>query len=474
MDKLSRELQETDQRVRVNRDTEVQRIQKCIEKTVLTIFKRVKDIDNRLSLRLRKVGSYYDGLKIGLPDEFDFLAEIDNLSEGTNVVVRSTGFNGTKNLWKTPNGQPGRRKLQYVGTELHDMERKDDDYNWLKQTGTKRNPEYLIDCISVKNTFYFAVLQVVKSFTAEDLPRYLSVGEEPTFMHGPAVTLEFIWNGRAYKNLVISVDLTVCIKLNDWKKCFDTFEWMVEDSSIWTTLQNALDVYGYHLTPYISDRGHSCQWRVSTSFTEHLLMDSFSCESKLKTAIRCLKYQRDRLIANIPDTTDMTDQNFANVIRFVRFYSGADEEQQLVSSYMIKTTALVTLGLLSKKLYVQIPLSVLYSYFIIRLYTLIKYGELRMFFISDYKLRVPAFGDILPGFKDLVYSINEEDIPVIEKKLSKGDNSKTYNEDELEFNETRYVFTKMKADVTRHYEVCWRGEIDFVPNLHSEILMPSK
>ncbi|XP_045172516.2 uncharacterized protein LOC123534357 [Mercenaria mercenaria] len=458
MDKLSQELIATDQRIRVNKDTEVRRIQRSIEKTITTILERVKLIDKRLSLRLRKVGSFYDGLKIGLPDEFDFLAELVELKEGQDVIVRSTGFNGTRNLWKTTQGKSGRRKIQYVGKTLCDMDDTDEqDEAWMKQVGTKRNPEYIIDCISVKNTFYSAVLKVVRAFTSEDLPRYLTVGEEPTFIHGPAVTLEFIWHGRRYKNLKISVDLTICIKADNWKTCFDTFEWILEDSCISQTLSNALDRDGYHLTPYISERGHSCQWRVSTSYTEHLLMESFDFESKLKIAIRCLKHERDQYIDTLPEPTEMLDQKFANVVQFVRLYQGEDEEQQLISSYMIKTTAFTTLGLLTSKWFDRIPISIMYTYFITRLYTSIKFNALRMFFISDYKLRVPEFGEILPGFKALVDSVSEEDVPKFDLLRCIQVDTEQCSDEELEFIYTYDTFKQMKIDVHRHYNFWWKS-----------------
>ena len=459
MDKLSHKLQDTDKRIRVNKDNEVLRIQSSIEKIVITILNRVKLIDRRLVLTLKKVGSYYDGLKIGLPDEFDFLAEMVDMEEGKDFIVRPTGFNGTNNVWKCSKGQPGRRKIQYIGNHLHDTDQEEDESClWMKRIGRKKEPEFLIDCISVKNTFYYAVLKVFKTLSQEDLPRYLQLGVEPTFVHGPAITLEFIWNGRSIKNLTISVDLTICIKVKNWATCIDTFEWMTENSCVSNTLRTALDKDGYHLTPYISDRGHSCQWRVSTSHTEHLLMESFSYHSKVKVAIRCLKYERDQHIDKLPEASEMVDKKFSDVIQFVRFYQADDENQQLVTSYMIKTTAFMTLGLLTGQFLNRIPLSVFYTYLIIRLYTAITFGDLRMFFISNYKLRVPEFGEILPGFKSLVDTVNENDVPNINTfKQLNANCEQCDDETQLEFTSTNDMFKQMKYDVNIHYNHWWRS-----------------
>jgi hypothetical protein len=318
MDKLSQKLYDTDRKIRVSKDNEVLRIQRSIERTMITILDRVKLRDTRLSLNLRKVGSYYDELKIGIPDEFDFLAEMVDMKEGKDFIVRSTGFSGTKNLWKCSEGQPGRRKIQYVGNHLHCTDRHEDESCvWMNKIGKKKEPEYLIDCISVKNTFYFHVLDVFKTLSQDDLPNYLQKGAEPTFIHGPAITLEFIWNGRSLKNLTISVDITICIKVDNWRTCIDAFDWITDGSIISNTLRNALDKDGYHLTPYISDRGHTCQWRVSTSYTEHVLMESFDYDSKVKIAIRCLTYERDEHVTKIPEASDMAD--LADIIQFTTF-----------------------------------------------------------------------------------------------------------------------------------------------------------
>jgi hypothetical protein len=455
MDKLSQKLYDTDRRIRVSKDNEVLRIQRSIEKTMLTILDRVKLRDTRLSFNLLKVGSYYDGLKIGFPDEFDFLAEMVDMKEGKDFIVRSTGFNGTKNLWKCSEGQPGRRKIQYVGNHLHCTDSQEGE-NWMKEIGKKKEPEYLIDCISVKNTFYDNVLATFETLSQEDLPKYLQKGTVPTFLHGPAVTLEFIWNGRSLKNLTISVDITICMKVDNWRSCIDAFEWITDGSIIANTLRNTLDKDGFHLTPYISDKGHTCQWRVSTSYTEHVLMESFGYDSKLKIAIRCLKYERDKHVTKIPEASDMAD--LADIIQFARLYTAVDDEQQLVTSYMIKTTALVTLGLLTRKRYNRISLSVLYKYLTVRLYTSIKLGTLRMFFISDYKLRVPAFGEILPGFKSLVETI-DEDVDTFPD--NSADIEYSSDEVEFEFKYTNEMFIRIKRDIEIKYNFIWRNMYAF-------------
>jgi hypothetical protein len=87
-------------------------------------------------------------------------------------------------------------------------------------------------------------------------------------------------------------------------------------------------------------------------------MDSFDYDSKVKIAIRCLKYERDQHIGELPEASDMADKGFVNVIKFVRFYQAHGKKQQVMTSYLLKTTALVILGLITRKCFNRVPLSV--------------------------------------------------------------------------------------------------------------------
>ena len=45
----------------------------------------------RFKLKIVKTGSYYDEAKVGEPDEFDYVAELEPLSHNSNVIFEPTG-----------------------------------------------------------------------------------------------------------------------------------------------------------------------------------------------------------------------------------------------------------------------------------------------------------------------------------------------------------------------------------------------
>lgn len=229
---LSKELITSDVDIKVSRCLEVRRIQKQIESLVQHILDKVHEEDWRFKSKLLKVGSFYDKLKIGLPDEFDFLTELQNFVEHENFEVRPSGFKGTRNLWRTPPGHPALKKIQVLDENFKSINTDQENDNWFCRVGTKSYEEYILDGVKVKNGFYYLVVQTVKNLNEGRWSRFLAVEEEPTFMFGPAVTLQLLWNGRKFKNLKISVDLTVCITAKSLLADFDIFERINPESHI--------------------------------------------------------------------------------------------------------------------------------------------------------------------------------------------------------------------------------------------------
>lgn len=171
--------------------------------------------------------------------------------------------------------------------------------NWLHNI----NGGFVLSPVGVKNTLYDAVRHKAQNLENSMLPRYLFVDriEEATFIYGPATTLFFIWNGRFYKNLKISVDLTVCIKAEKWNKYFDFLRpnFMDQSSCLRNILEEEMCCYGYHLVPHISDRGH-VQWKLSTSYLETRVLSRFPKKSSLKQVIRILNLTRKNFLKCVP------------------------------------------------------------------------------------------------------------------------------------------------------------------------------
>ena len=354
MDNLSQYLVDIDNEVKLPKKSEVFRIQHAVEQVLKTIFDTVQRDDPRLMGTILPVGSYYSDLKINTPDEFDFLYELQTLEENVNFVVRQSGFRGSRNLWRTPKGDAGKRKI-HVTNPPASLFRENDPHNeiWLHRVGTdtEGHGEYILHPVHVKNSLFSRITDAVSEMDKSAYPKHLSLDttERPTFLYGPATTLFFEWNGRFYKNLKINVDITACIKASQWEGIIDCLQpgKMNEHSCLKQKIHQEVLRHGYHLVPFISDRGH-IQWRISTSFLETKILSRFPKDSSFKRLIRVVKSKKDRYLKYRPDYECLSNPLLINFVRFVNFYEGNDYDENyrnLVSSFLIKNSVFQLCGL---------------------------------------------------------------------------------------------------------------------------------
>lgn len=150
MDELSAHLIEEDRKASLPVHPEVKRIQLAIENVLKTILSCIADKDKRLKGKLLPLGSYYADLKIGFPDEFDFLYELETFVEGKNFEIRPSGFMDIRNLWRTPNGNPLKKKVQIKTPEDYfNKENENSSSNWLH----KINGGFVLSPVGVKTPF---------------------------------------------------------------------------------------------------------------------------------------------------------------------------------------------------------------------------------------------------------------------------------------------------------------------------------
>lgn len=439
METLSSYLTERDKQIQLPENSEVRRIQHGIERVMKVITESVKTKDSRLIGKIIPVGSFYSDLKIGLPDEFDFIYELQTLEEGIDFELMPSGFKGTRNLWRTPNGDPGKRKVLLKNPAMYSLDF--DELNpdeWLHRVGRGRelhDHEYVLHPVGVKNSFYNAISEALKELNQSKLPKYLSVdmSEECTFFYGPAITLFFKWNGRFYKNLSISVDLTVALKAMEWESQFDFMRSnnVAPDSFLRKILIEEISQHGYHLVPSISDRGH-IQWKISTSFLETRALARFPRNSAIKQVIRVIKTVKDEHLKYRPNLDLMRDQSVANVLKFLRFYvphDYDDNHHHLVSSYLIKTSVFTLCAFATLSEWQKASLSGLFMLTLVFLCRTIANGTLMNFFISSQKLKIPEHGDILPGFHRIFHEIDDK---LRENKIFPADTVTEYDLDKLD------------------------------------------
>lgn len=419
--------------------------------------------DSRLRGRLIPVGSYFCGLKILLPDEFDFLYELETLTENRHFEVKPSGFRGENNMWRTPKGNPSRRKIYLKTPNLFKTDKDDHGTSWIHSI----NGSSVLDPVGVKNTLFSAISDAVENFDTAKLPTYLSFDktERTSFMYGPATTLFLRWNGRFYKNLRISVDVTVCVKASSWQDQFDFLRdgFMSETSSLSSVLEKEMIDHGYHLVPYISSRGH-VQWQLSTSNVETKLFARYHDNSSLKQVIRLVKATKLKYLKHQPNLDSMKDKMTSNFLKFVYFYEGKDyddEMKHLISSFLIKNIVLHLCGFATKREWNSSSLSTLYILTLSMLYRGFPENSIRNYFISKHKLNMPEYGDILPGFYEIFKNINieeiHEDVDILDlncpEELDELWDSNPFNKAIV-----KTIFKVTKDHIETNFHNCWNTD----------------
>ena len=242
-------------------------------------------------------GSFYEGTKVGKPDEFDYFVQMDNLSQDIR-------FEELKHsMVAVIPSESAFEKLPKVNRSLY-------SFDWK---------------VNIKSPFVEALdSKLVKGFKAFGL-KVLSDEMGSLRRHGPAYTLYLKWTGgKKYKGLIIAVDLVLAVKINThsstMKVDFESQAGRVV-SSLLGTLPYYFAVSGYkeypvssssHLfkkfkeehkervlgfpisEPKISLRESHCLLRCSQSCLEQsLFRDHFGPDGGPSVCLRVLKVLRD-------------------------------------------------------------------------------------------------------------------------------------------------------------------------------------
>ena len=242
-------------------------------------------------------GSFYEGTKVGKPDEFDYFVQMDNLSQDIR-------FEELKHsMVAVIPSESAFEKLPKVNRSLY-------SFDWK---------------VNIKSPFVEALdSKLVKGFKAFGL-KVLSDEMGSLQRHGPAYTLHLKWiGGKQYKGLIIAVDLVLAVKINTHSSTMKVdFESQAGSvvSSLLGTLPYYFAVSGYkeypvssssHLfkkfkeeqkervlgfpisEPKISLRESHCLLRCSQSCLEQsLFRDHFGPDGGPSVCLRVLKVLRD-------------------------------------------------------------------------------------------------------------------------------------------------------------------------------------
>ncbi|XP_078351416.1 cyclic GMP-AMP synthase-like receptor [Oculina patagonica] len=374
---------------------EVADIRISVEKIVKALLLEVEKENPFLKSTLINSGSFYEGTKVGQPDEFDYLVQLDRFSTPRDILFEehpcSTLLVGPskstigKMQFQFPDGWPYWGRL-YV-----------DAFKW-------RN--------SIKTPFYEIFNKKAEGFEAFEMKvvlRHEATDTEPSSPplaeHGPAFTLLLEWNGgEQYKGLRISVDLALAVKINYrpnnvdlefespagrvLKSLFDNMPYYFAVGSNRNVLTEVHPNYFAKYTDTRLQLSNFCLRCSQSCFEQTLFRHEFSPDSGQSKCLRLLKVLRDIVF---PDTEIEIKRN-SNNSGFWQFNVDRAADclkniGKLVSSYVLKTLVLFEWQqnpadeLWSGNNLSQRLLSILRS-----LVAHLKQRKLRSFFYADYNI----------------------------------------------------------------------------------------
>ena len=353
-----------ERKARFENQSEAELIREKLEQLVNNILILVGKRDKRFQSTLIKSGSVYEGVKVGKPDEFDFMIRLNSLSDKASFHSCHKGEGYVK-----------------LGLDEHDWkEFKDEEGffnpNLLCRYFKKLVNESLIDADVPDGLRIQRASQELLDGTwgpvFSDLLGRSSGHENPSDVmysetHGPATTLYIDWQGgESYRGLNISVDLTLSLEYPASSKL------PVQLAKLPPEVDVILQKSGFHVVPAGFD-----VWRISFSMAEKEVL--YSSPEGFKACYRVMKIVRDDVSESLGlDASLVPSYMFKTVLVSQLFITpGHLWEKDLLSQRIIQTLDLVLQGLRREKIQ---------SFFIPR-YSLLsardRENELRQFLVEE-------------------------------------------------------------------------------------------
>ena len=326
-----------ERKAKFDNQSEADLIREKLERLVNNILTLVEKRDKRFQSTLIKSGSVYEGVKVGKPNEFDFMIRLNSLSD--------------KALFHPCHKGEGYVKLQL---DEHDWKEFKDEEGFF-------NPNLL--CRHFKKL-------VNESLSAADVPDGLRIqrasrelldgswgpvfsdllgnssGQENTSdvmyseTHGPATTLYMDWEGgESYRGLNISVDLTLTLE-------YPLSKLPVQLSKLPPEVDVILQKSGFHVVPARFD-----VWLISFSMVEKEVL--YSSPEGFKACYRVLKIVRDDVSESLGlDASLVPSYMFKTALVSQLFTTpGHLWEKDLLSQRIIQTLDLVLQGVKQEEIH---------------------------------------------------------------------------------------------------------------------------
>ena len=274
---------------------EVTDIQNSVENVLKALLRMVEKELPFYKTTLINSGSYYEGTKVGKPDEFDYFIQLDNFSDPEDIRFEEQPCSAVLVI-PSDSGVKKFRKLNPYCCS----------FDWKE--------EVKAPFVETLNSVLFCSEQDLEVHGMKVLRRELK-------RHGPAYSLELEWNGgKHYKGLKISVDLSIAVKINSRSTTMDV-DFESPAGKVLKSLLDSLPFYfavsayrNYVVPPSNLFNGFSewqsnvnwesqnqfsvrspsdCRLRCSQSCLEQSLFRHFGPDSGPSKCLRVLKVLRD-------------------------------------------------------------------------------------------------------------------------------------------------------------------------------------
>ena len=377
---------------KISSSREVSLIQSRIRKVIRSILLEVRRENPFFRATLINSGSFYEGTKVGQPDEFDYFIQLDGFSSSEDAVFEELPC-CTVVVVPSKSAVENLEFFSILSNRL--------DFEWKK---------------SIKTPFFKIFNEKAKGFEAYGMKVVLAYEGDgtlpsppPLARHGNAYTLQLEWNGgEEYKGLKISVDLALAVKINSRPKTIDlefksasgrvlksVFDSVPYFFSVGSYRNFLTEVQPNYFAEYSSSDLNPIDFclRCSLSCFEQLLFcHKFGPDSGQSKCLRLLKVLRD--IA-FPDTENEVNDNKINSgfwqFDVERAADPLKDTGKLISSYVLKTLVLFEWQESpAEELWSETNLSQRLLSILRRLVACLKQKKLRSFFYADYNILIPS------------------------------------------------------------------------------------
>ena len=317
--------------------SEADLIREKLERLVNNILTLVEKRDKRFQSTLIKSGSVYEGVKVGKPNEFDFMIRLNSLSDKASFHPCHKGEGYVKlqldeHDWKEFKDEEGffnpnllcRHFKKLVNESLSDAQVPDG-------LRIQRASRELLD-----GSWGPVFSDLLGNSSGQENPSDVMYSET----HGPATTLYMVWEGgESYRGLNISVDLTLTLE-------YPLSKLPVQLAKLPPEVDVILQKSGFVVVPARFD-----VWLISFSMVEKELL--YSSPEGFKACYRVLKIVRDDVSESLGlDASLVPSYMFKTALVSQLFTTpGHLWEKDLLSQRIIQTLDLVLQGVRQEEIH---------------------------------------------------------------------------------------------------------------------------